>query len=458
MSARGSVDSVGDYAAISARLASQVAAVPAGEPVRLAKRTSNLFRTRRTDVRHALDPRGLDRVFDVDPGARTATVGGMTTYADLVDATLPDGLSPLVVPQLRTITLGGAVTGLGIESASFRNGMPHESVTELDVLTGDGRIVAARRGGDADDLFAGFPNSYGTLGYALKLTIELEPVRPYVHLRHRQFTDAGAYADALAEVCATREHAGEAVDFVDGTVFGAEEMVLSLGTYAAAAPYVSDYTGQHIYYRSLQHRAEDYLTVHDYLWRWDTDWFWCSRAFGVQNPRVRRLVPRRLLRSATYWKIAAFERRYGLYARLTSAPPHEEVVQDVDVPVEHLPEFLDFFHREIGIAPVWICPLRQRDPDARWTLYDLDPHRLYVNVGFWSTVDLGPGRADGHHNRLVEAEVARLGGLKSLYSTAYYSREQFDQLYNGVSYEALRKAYDPAERFPELYAKCVHRA
>ena len=31
----------------------------------------------------------------------------------LVDATLPHGLIPLVVPQLRTITLGGAVTGLG---------------------------------------------------------------------------------------------------------------------------------------------------------------------------------------------------------------------------------------------------------------------------------------------------------------------------------------------------------
>ncbi len=24
--------------------------------------------------------------------------------------------------------------------------------------------------------------------------------------------------------------------------------------------------------------------THDYLWRWDTDWFWCSRAFGVAAP------------------------------------------------------------------------------------------------------------------------------------------------------------------------------
>jgi FAD/FMN-containing dehydrogenase len=446
----------GDYPSVAARLSEQLAAVPPGEPVRLAKRTSNLFRIRH-DARHLLDPRGLDRVFGVDPVTRTAEVGGTATYEDVVAATLPHGLVPLVVPQLKTITLGGAVTGLGIESASFRNGMPHESVTELDVLTGDGQVLTASPTQNAD-LFRGFPNSYGTLGYALKLTVELEPVRPYVHLRHRVFTDAAAYARAIADVCATREHDGEAVDFVDGTVFGAREMVLTLGTYVEMASDPSDYTGQQIYYRSLQHRTEDFLTAGDYLWRWDTDWFWCSRAFGVQNPRIRRLVPRRLLRSSTYWAIAAFERRHGWYAALTRAPEQEEVVQDVDVPVDRLGEFLDFFHREIGISPAWICPLRQRDPAASWTLYDLDPTALYVNVGFWSVVPRLAGQEEGHHNRLVEDEVRRLGGLKSLYSTAYYPREEFDRLYNGVGYRALKEVYDPARRFPDLYAKCVQRA
>ena len=43
-----------------------------------------------------------------------------------------------------------------------------------------------------------------------------------------------------------------------------------------------------IYYQSIQQRNRDWLTIRDYLWRWDTDWFWCSRAFGVQQPVVRR--------------------------------------------------------------------------------------------------------------------------------------------------------------------------
>ena len=125
---------------------------------------------------HHLDLSAFDGVFEVDPTNRTATVGGLTTYEDLVDATLPHGLVPLCVPQLRTITLGGAVTGLGIEAASFRNGCPHESVLGMDVLTGSGDVVHATAGGENEDLFFGFPNSYGSLGYALRLKIELEPV------------------------------------------------------------------------------------------------------------------------------------------------------------------------------------------------------------------------------------------------------------------------------------------
>ena len=88
------------------------AAVPAGEPVRLAKQTSNLFRPRSAPRTPGLDVSGLTGVLAVDPAARTADVQGMCTYEDLVDATLPHGLMPLVVPQLRTITLGGAVVGL----------------------------------------------------------------------------------------------------------------------------------------------------------------------------------------------------------------------------------------------------------------------------------------------------------------------------------------------------------
>jgi len=452
--------STADYQLRVAKLVDALSTAPPDAPVRLGKRTSNLFRLRAPVTAPALDVSDFQHVLHVDPETRTAEVEGMITYEALVDATLPHGLMPMVVPQLKTITLGGAVAGMGIESSSFRNGMPHESVLEMDVLTGDGRVIVVRPDNEHRDLFYGFPNSYGTLGYALRLRIELAPVKPYVRLRHVRHRDPAAFFADLAVACDTGEFGGEPVDFVDGTVFGPHELVLTLGTLADHAPYTSDYTWLDIYYRSVQQRDGDYLTIRDYLWRWDTDWFWCSRAFGVQRRWVRRLAGRRLLRSDVYWKVAAFERRFGPMRRidgLRGKPPREEVVQDIEVPVDAAAKFLDFFHAEIPISPVWVCPLRQRDPSVAWQLYPLRPDTLYVNFGFWSSVELVPGEADGTHNRLIERTVEELGGRKSLYSTSYYEAEEFWRLYNGAIYETLKSQYDPAGRLLDLYAKCVQR-
>ena len=333
--------------------------------MRLGKRTSNLFRQRTTDSTR-LDVSDLNHVVDLDPVSRTARVQGMTTYENLVAATLPHGLMPLVVPQLRTITLGGAVTGLGIEASSFRSGLPHESVLEAEILTGDGEIVVARPNGEHEDLFRTFPNSYGSLGYALSLTIELEPVHPFVVLQHVRFRSLLDAQDAIGDVMRTRTWDGEEVDFLDGVVFSHDEIYLTLGRWAdsvvgQADP--SDYTGQQVFYRSLQQRERDVLTVHDYLWRWDTDWFWCSRAFGAQQPLVRRLWPKSKLRSDVYWKIVAFENRHHVMARLDARrgkPARERVVQDVEIPLDRTAEFLDWFLREVPIEPVWLCPIQLR--------------------------------------------------------------------------------------------------
>jgi FAD/FMN-containing dehydrogenase len=452
-----------EHARARDRVRASYAAIPPGERVRLAKRTSNLFRPRDAAVSPGLDVAGLDRVLSVDPVGRTADVQAMTTYADLVDATLPYGLMPLVVPQLKTITIGGAVTGLGIESTSFREGLPHESVRSIEILLGDGRIVTAAPEGPYPDLFRVFPNSYGTLGYALRLTIELAPTQPFVALRHVRFGDLASIAAAIGRVLGDGEYDGTPVDFVDGVVFGRDESYLCLGTWSETAPWVSDYTGREIYYRSIRRRSTDYLTVRDYLWRWDTDWFWCSRAFGAQNPLVRRLWPKRLLRSDVYHRLVGYENRHGVVARLNrwrGRPPRERVVQDVEIPVARTAEFLDWFLRKVPIAPVWLCPIRLRDRDSAaggWPLYPLRPDDGYVNVGFWATVPIGPGAADGDVNRAIESEVTALDGHKSLYSDAYYTRADFWRLYGGDAYARAKATYDPDNRLPDLYDKAVMR-
>ncbi len=444
--------------AAAARLRHQYAAIPKGAHVRLAKSTSNLFRFRDAAADLiTLDVSAFSSVLHVDPQARTAIVGGMTTYEDLVDATLPHGLMPLVVPQLKTITLGGAVSGLGIESTSLRNGLPHESVLDMEILTGDGRVVTAAPGSKHDDLYWGFPNSYGTLGYALWLTIELEPVAPYVHLRHFRFAHAAGAMAAIEAIARDGSYSGHKADFLDGTAFSPDEIYLTVGAFSEVAPWVSDYTGQQIYYESLRGPAEDFLTIGDYLWRWDTDWFWCSRAFGVQRPLVRHLWPRRYRRSDVYRKLVAFDKKHGLTSAIgarAGKPAQESVIQDVEIPVERSADFLDFFAAEVGMSPVWLCPLRLRG-DRAWPLYPLAPGRVYVNFGFWGNVSLPAGAADGYFNRRIEDKVTELEGHKGLYSTSFYSPQEFRRLYNGAAYDELKREYDAGGRLANLYDKCV---
>jgi FAD/FMN-containing dehydrogenase len=427
--------------------------------VRLAKPSSNLFRTRTKAQAPGLDTSGLTGVIAVDVEAHTADVAGMCTYEDLVAETLRYELTPLVVPQLKTITLGGAVTGLGIESTSFRNGLPHESVLELDILTGAGELLTASRR-ENTELYHAFPNSYGTLGYAVRLRIELEPARPFVALTHVRFHSLVDLVAAMDGILATGSLDGVAVDYLDGVVFSADESYLCVGRQTSEPGPVSDYTGQQIYYRSIRHErgvTTDRLTIHDYLWRWDTDWFWCSEAFGAQHPLIRRFWPGRYRSSSFYGTLMRLERRFQIgdrLERLHGRPPRERVVQDVEVPTERCAEFLDWFLDTVPIAPIWLCPLRLRGDD-RWPLYPMRPRQSYVNVGFWSTVPVGS--IEGETNRLIERKVGELDGHKSLYSDSFYSREDFDELYGGEAYRAAKKRYDPDSRLLDLYAKAVQR-
>jgi hypothetical protein len=80
----------------------------------------------------------------------------------------------------------------------------------------------------------------------------------------------------------------------------------------------------------------------------------------------------------------------------------------------------------VPIEPLWLCPLRLRD-DRELPLYPLRPRHTYVNVGFWSSVPVGPDwpSEEGHTNKLIERAVSQLDGHKSLYSEAFYSADEF---------------------------------
>jgi FAD/FMN-containing dehydrogenase len=439
-------------AAYEKKKESLAARLSAGQgPVALRKDTSNLFRDRASGNRRRLDVRAFIDVLSVDQNFVEAE--GMVTYEALVDACLPHGVMPAVVPQLKTITLGGALAGVGIESSSHRHGLVHDTVEEIDVLLGDGRVVTATRSNEHAQLFYAFPNSYGTLGYALRVKAKVIPVKPYVRLEHRRFSTGDEFFKSLETLLKA-----SAADFIDGVVFEPGKMFITLGTFSDQAPYTSDYTFEKIYYRSIAERAEDYLPVKDYLWRWDTDWFWCSKNVFAQQPFIRRwLYGRDKLGSKTYTKIMRWNSAAGITKKIEKVLGlhSESVIQDVDIPIGNAAEFLSFYEREIGLWPQWVCPIGFQQ--QRFTLYPMK-NDWYVNFGFWDVKRTKAAHPPGHFNRLIERKVAELDGIKSLYSDSFFPEEEFSRVYSGVSYNTIKTKYDPASAFPTLYEKCVLKA
>jgi FAD/FMN-containing dehydrogenase len=122
--------------------------------------------------------------------------------------------------------------------------------------------------------------------------------------------------------------------------------------------------------------------------------------------------------------------------------------------VERLAEFLAWFDAEVGMRPVWLCPVVAT---RSWPTYPLEPGRTYVNVGFWGTVHVGPEADRAPRNRAIEQKVLELGGHKSLYSEAFYDRATFDSLYDGPHLSRVKALHDPDDRLTSLYDKAVRR-
>jgi FAD/FMN-containing dehydrogenase len=423
----------------------------------LSKETSNLFRNRKRGSSQKLDVKRLNRVLSIDPENLEADVEAMIPYDDLVLETLKFDCLPAVVPQLKTITVGGAVAGLGIESTSFRYGLVHETVYEIEVLTGEGTAIVCRPDNERRDLFYAFPNSYGTLGYALRVKLKLIRAKKFVRLTHLHLHEPAQFFDKVRALTAA-ERALPGESFIDGVIFSDNEMAVAYGEFVDEAPFLSDYTYMDVYYKSILKKKTDFLTAYDYIWRWDADWFWCSKHFGMNHWILRLLFGKWMLHSKVFWKIKRLAASNPLFHGLLRLfeKPSESVIQDILIPIENALPFYEFLRDSIQIAPIWICPFQSFLQHSHYTLCPkLDPNVLYLDFGFWDI--LPSDKPKGYYNRLIEKKTEELNGFKSLYSDSYFTEEEFWKIYPKDLIISLKKKYDPGNVFKGLYEKCVRK-
>ena len=434
----------------------------AGQNISLKKNVKHIFKDR--DKKPNLDLRHFNQVLSVDTDKNIATVEGLTSFYDLVAATLAYDLMPQAVPELRSITVGGAVAGLGGQSSSFKFGLVHEMVTDFDLLTGEGEVIHCSPESNAD-IFYMLPNSYGSLGYVLKCNIKLNQVSPYVQVQYRRFSITEEFFAALAAEVNSAE-----ADFIEGVSFSPTQYILLAGNFIDKLPAGKKrfVPRDDPFFKSILDTAvdENYLTIKDYIWRWDPDAFWATDQKNIVgslllNPFFRRTGGRFILRSDRLIKIGQFRnklRKSGA-ARLLflEAGRKEALIQDAAIPVHAAAEFDTWLAEKLNIFPLWYCPVKTTKPMGTYPLYQPESE-VEIDFGFYISMELEDDMESTYYNRQIEKKLVEIGGLKCLYSDTFYSQEQFWTIYDKAKYDQVKGKYDPHNTYLNLYQKVVNEA
>ena len=386
-----------------------------------------------------IDVSDLTSILSVDPVRRVAVAESGVMFCDLVEATLRHGLVPIVVPELKTITIGGAVSGCSIESMSYRYGGFHDTCLEYEVVTAQGDVLTCRSDNEHALVFQMLHGSFGTLGVLTKLTFKLVPAKPFVRVDYEKYATLAEYQAAI-----DRHFRAEDVDFMDGIMHRPDELVLCIGRFVDSAPYTNAYDWTKVYYQSTAKLSHDYLKTPDYFFRYDR---------GVTNVHPKSFIGRllfgKLLDSGTTLRIAD-------KLNFMFKTDHPTVILDVFLPFSQAPAFMEWYEREVGHFPLWCVPYK-RVHDYEWldeSFYAGMKDELFLDLAIY-----GMEQPEGKNiHRMIEEKLRELGGVKTLISHNYYSKDEFWSIWNKRNYDRVKAITDPQNVFRDLYSKTCRAA
>lgn len=392
----------------------------------------------------------LNHVLHIDRDRQTALVEPHVTIAQLVEATILHELIPAVVPSFPSMTVGDSFSNTAAESSSFKHGFFASSVTRCDFILGDGSLARASPASLAD-LLHGAAGALGTLGIPVLLEVQLIPSAKYVELTYLPTSNATETTELLAKCCA------EPFDYVDGIQLAATRGVVLLGRIThqrnharrrfsrARDPWLFEHADR-VAAAGAAHDGggtTETVPLRDFLFRYERGAFWVGAHLLTPLGRATRFLldPRMQAR-----RLHAALRRGG--------PAERFIVQDVIVPAETAAKLVEYVNRDIGVYPLWLCPVRA---DSRVFLHEWPTKpELLINLGIWGPgrQPYGPGNAEHARfmtdNRALEQKAQESGGRKWLYGETFLDVREFWELYDLEKYNSLRSTYH-ADLWPEVY-------
>lgn len=438
-------------------------------PFRLYHGNTNSTRPSIRSQKASLDVSHMNHVISVDFENQTCLAEPNVPMDGLFDAVLEHGLVPGVVPEFPGITVGGAFAGTAGESSSFRHGFFDATVNWCEVILADGRVMKASRTENAD-LFEGLKGTFGTLGVGVLFEIKLLKAAKYVELNYSTIRHGVTEAKEVIRT-ACEQPAGE-VDFVDGIMFSKDNGVmmsgkftdsnedgLSVVTFHKASDswfylHARDVMEKNLKNGRVAGNDKDVSNIHreliplrSYLFRYDRGAFWTGRYaysyFLTPFNRITRYVLDHFMHT-----------RVMYHALHRSGMMEQFIIQDMALPWLNIEPFYNWIDEKFQIYPQWLCPLVADGAGG-----GLNPHGnlddklngdsgMMLNIGVW-----GPSPGEPvETNRIIEAKLRELKGMKWLYAQTFYTKEEFWNIYDKGSYDALRTKYN-ATTLPNVYDK-----
>lgn len=380
--------------------------------------------------------KNFNKIEEINYKEKYVVIEGSVYVKDVLDKLLKKNWIIEIPPDMVHLTFSGLIAGIGGGSSSFRNGFLHETLLEMDVLTGRGEIVTCSRE-ENSDLFYAVPNSLGTFGYILKMKLKIREAKPYVRVVYESFTDGKKYFEELDKCCKD-----DKIDFLDGTIFGKNHLVLIKGYFEVfITKGKNKFNKTKIFWKEIENKevTEQYFTLYDYVWRWDSDMYYTTMETPewTRNGNLRKYVPQSLLQSTKYRAIA----------KLIGFEHGTLDCNDVFIPMSKSAEFFEWFCENYKLFPIYICPVRCKEAFKLWG------ECYFCDFGLGYGVNLKE-RPENIEEKLEE-QILKYNGRKLLYAPVACSEDKFWKIFDidKEEYYRLKLIYDPNKKFLTLYDK-----
>jgi cytokinin dehydrogenase len=150
-----------------------------------------------TEAGVVIDMSTLSAVHEINP--TDALVDGGTRWLDLLQQTVPQGLTPPTLVDFLELSIGGTLSLGGIGSQAFRYGAQVDNVLELQVVTGEGELVTCSATHHAD-LFDVARAGLGQFGLIVRARVRLIAAPPNARLYHALYGNLAAFLSDLESV------------------------------------------------------------------------------------------------------------------------------------------------------------------------------------------------------------------------------------------------------------------